>query len=295
MRSVFRFIAYFVVAFVGALLVAGLVGYLDSERKINATYDIAAAGLSIPTDAASITEGQRLVAIRGCADCHTADFGGGLFIDGGPLGTYYAANITPGQGSAVATYTADDWERAIRHGVAPDGRGILVMPSVDYDRLSDEDTARMIAYLQTIPAVDRVNPDSTVGPVGRLLIASGALPFAAALIDHSAPAPERVAAEVSPEFGAYVASSCTGCHTDSLAGGPIPGAQPGDPPAANLTPSGNPGKWTEEQFLETLKTGTTPEGKVLDPAVMPWPITAQMTETELKALWAYLQTLPPAG
>jgi mono/diheme cytochrome c family protein len=295
MRSVFRFIAYFVLAFMGALLVAGLVGYLESERKINATYDIAAAGLSIPTDTASITEGQRLVAIRGCPDCHTGDLGGGLFFDGGPMGTYHAANITPGQGSAVAAYTADDWERAIRHGVEPEGTGILLMPSNDYAGLSNEDTARMIAYLQTVPPVDRSVPDSTVGPLGRLLVGFGVFPLPASLIDHDAPPPERVTAEVSPAFGAYLATSCIGCHQPDFSGGPVPGAQPGDPPAANLTLSGNPGNWTEEQFIETLRTGITPEGRVLDPAQMPWPVGAQMTDVELKALWAYLQSLPPAG
>jgi mono/diheme cytochrome c family protein len=295
MRGIIRFILYFVAAFVVALLVAGLVGYVESESRINASYDIPDPGLTIPTDAAAVAEGARLVAIRGCADCHTTDYGGQLFIDGGPLGTYYATNITPGQGSAVAGFTPGDWERAIRHGVGADGRGLLVMPSFDYDRLSDEDTARMIAYLQTLPPVDRAHPESTVGPVGRLLIASGALPLAAAQIDHSAPTPARVVPEVSAAYGEYLVSTCTGCHTESLGGGLLPGAGPDDIPAANLTPSGNPGNWTEEQFITTLMTGRTPEGKQLDPAVMPWPVTAQMTETELKALWAYIRTVPPKG
>lgn len=294
MRTVLKFIGAFILAFIAALAIAVLVGYAESERVINQTYDISPAGLTVPTDAASIAEGERLVAIRGCSDCHGENMAGKLFIDGGPLGVFYTANLTTGQGSAVSGFTPDDWERAIRHGVKPDGRAVAIMPSYDYDQMSDEDVARIIAYLQTLPPVDNAQPPSKVGPLGRLLVANGSLPFAAAVIDHNAVAPKTVTPEVSVAYGEYLAATCTGCHTPTLGGGPLPGAQPGDTPSANLTPSGTPGNWTEEQFINTLRTGVTPEGKQLDPALMPWPIAAKMTETELKALWAYISQVPPA-
>jgi hypothetical protein len=64
--------------------------------------------------------------------------------------------------------------------------------------------------------------------------------------------------------------------------------------ASNLTPAGNLVAWDEDDFMSALRSGVTPEGKVMEPEVMPWPATAQMTDTELRALWAYLQSLPAA-
>ncbi len=87
---------------------------------------------------------------------------------------------------------------------------------------------------------------------------------------------------------------CMDCHRQNLAGGPIPGSLPGEPPAANLTSDGNLGHWTYEGFANALRTGVTPDGKVLDPSVMPWNNIRQMTDTELEAMWVYLQSLPPA-
>jgi hypothetical protein len=84
-----------------------------------------------------------------------------------------------------------------------------------------------------------------------------------------------------------------GCHGANFAGGPVPGSPPDAPEAANLTPAGNPGNWNQQDFLTAMRTGVTPEGKTLDPGVMPWPIANAMTETELEALWLYLRNLEP--
>lgn len=62
-----------------------------------------------------------------------------------------------------------------------------------------------------------------------------------------------------------------------------------------MTPSGDLGHWTFDDFATTVRTGQTPEGKVLDPSVMPWPIATRMTDVELEALWLYLQSLPTAA
>src|SRR5690606_10791069 len=134
-------------------------------------------------------------------------------------------------------------------------------------------------------------PEPKTGPLGTMLVATGQLPFAAALIDHTAPPMEDIEAAVSVEYGEYLATTCTGCHRPDFTGGPLPGAGPDDVPAANLTPAGNLGNWTQEAFIQTLRTGVTPEGKELDPTVMPWPITQQMSDDELAAVWLYLRRL----
>ncbi len=60
----------------------------------------------------------------------------------------------------------------------------------------------------------------------------------------------------------------------------------------NLTPGGNLSQWDEAKFIQTLRTGMTPEGKILDKQYMPWPNFLQMTDEDLGSLWAYLQSLP---
>ena len=64
---------------------------------------------------------------------------------------------------------------------------------------------------------------------------------------------------------------------------------------ANLTPDPETGlgKWTEEMFIQTMKTGRH-EGKgrpILPP--MPWFVVRNLTDEDIKSLFAYLQSLPP--
>ena len=53
----------------------------------------------------------------------------------------------------VSDYNEGDWVRAIRHGVNPKGHALLIMPSVDYNRMSDADFAALVAYTRSLPPV----------------------------------------------------------------------------------------------------------------------------------------------
>jgi mono/diheme cytochrome c family protein len=210
------------------------------------------------------------------------------------VGGFFGANLTSGQGGIGQTYTDLDWVRTIRHGIKPDGSPILVMPSMDYYNLSDEDLGDMIAYLKTIPPVDNFVESSYPGPLGRFLIVSGQINvISAEIINHTQPhpgAPERAA---TAEYGRYIASiTCVGCHNAAFSGGPIPGTPPDFPPAKNLTPGGDMGTWSEADFVRTLRTGMDPQGDILDPEYMPWPNFIQMTDEDLGALWAFFSYLP---
>ena len=64
--------------------------------------------------------------------------------------------------------------------------------------------------------------------------------------------------------------------------------------AANLTPDVTGlGGWTERQFIQTMRTGKhLGVGRAILPP-MPWPGVASLTDGDLKALFAYLQSLKP--
>jgi mono/diheme cytochrome c family protein len=276
------------------LAVALGAAFAVSETRLNKNYRVDPDTIVVSSNTETIAEGERLAKLRGCTDCHGADLGGQLMLADPAIGTIYASNLTAGEGGVGKYYDDNDYLRAIRHGVTPDGNGLLIMPSAEYFVLSDADAGALIAYINSLPAVDRVQPEPKIGPIGRVLFTLGQLPpLAAEIIDHSAPRPKAPVKAVNEQFGAYLATSCIGCHGNDFAGGPVPGSPPDALPAANLTPTGNLGNWTQEDFVSSMRTGVTPEGKTLDPGVMPWPIANAMTDVELEALWLYLSNLEP--
>lgn len=245
----------------------------------------------------AIERGRHLVNARyACIACHDANFGGGVMVDAFPIGSFLAPNVTLGTGTRTKDYTPRDWDRIVRHGVLPDGRP-AVMPSEDFQLMSDQELSDMVAYVRSLPAVDKTVAPSSFGPLGKFLAATGQMHFSASVIPNH-DAPHRVLpppAEVSVEFGKHLAGVCTGCHKPDFSGGPITGGDPGWPPARNLTPdaTGLAG-WTYEQFDTAIRTGRRPDGTGLRlPMVLVLPFMNNATDTERRALWAYLQTLPP--
>jgi len=154
--------------------------------------------------------------VLGCVDCHTRDLGGKRFIDS-EAGRLAASNLTHGAGGVGDVYADVDWVRAIRHGVRPTGKPLLVMPSAEL------------------------------------------------LIDHTAPVVAQPPS-VSVEYGQYLVASCTGCHQANFAGGPLPGQTEDSPPAANLTPAGRLSRWTEADFIQTIRSGVRADGTPINNA-----------------------------
>jgi cytochrome c553 len=293
--KVLKVLAYSAGSLVAFLVVATGAVYGISHYRIHRTHNVTVPPIVVPTDAASIERGRHFVTTRACADCHGADFGGHKVIDDPMAGLFYAANITHGVGGLPADYSDLDYVRAIRHGLARDGRGLALMPSQEYTNLSDEDLGSVIAYLKTLPPVDRPRGPIAPGPIIRLLVALGKVKLAAETIDHTATRVASVTPMISADYGKYLATTCTGCHGPNMSGGKIEGGPPDWPAAANLTAASALANWTETQFMQTLRTRKRPDGTELNP-VMPAAI-GQLSDLELKALWAYLKTLPatPTG
>ncbi|MBA4070418.1 MAG: cytochrome C [Gemmatimonas sp.] len=293
MKKILRAAAWAVGGVVVLVIVAGGTLYFVSQRRLDHRWTVAAHSVSIPTDSLALVRGKHMaVAISKCGDCHGADFGGAQFIDAPPVARLYATNLTRGNGGIGAAYTDLDWERAIRHAVRPNGDGLLFMPSLEYEWLSDEDLAAMIAYLKSVPPVDRESVPNSIGPIGRALYLKGDLVLVPAeQVNHDThPAPVPMA--VSVEYGRYLANvgGCTGCHGPGLSGGKIPGTPPDWKPASNLTPAGI-GHYAEEDFFRALREGIRPGNVPID-TLMPVRATKQMTDDEIRALWMYLKTVP---
>lgn len=283
------------VGFLG-LAVLGYGGlYFAASSQLAQTHTLEVAPIAIPDgDEDAIERGKYLVDhVMGCShsDCHRADMGGGHTIDQFPLGLVYAPNLTAGEGSVVKEYKAEDWVRTVRHGLKPDGTRAFIMPSEDYWSFPDSDIAAVVAYINSLPPVDRESKEHSLGPIGMLIAATEPV-FAWDKIDHSA---ERPQADRGPteEWGKVIVGACTGCHGHTLSGGMIPGADPSWPASRNLTPdeATGIGKWEYADFKKAMTTGVRPDGTQLHEA-MPYKAYAGMEEDDIEALWKYLRTLP---
>jgi mono/diheme cytochrome c family protein len=247
--------------------------------------------------ARAIERGRHLIETRyPCADCHGKDFSGNVMIDVPLIGRLFGPNLTAGRGSATAGYTAGDWDRIVRHGVGPD-RTPTAMPSESFQHMSDQELSDIVTYLRSVPAVDNEVAPVSIGPVGKLLIATGKIrPAYYRIAVHDQPHSSLPPAEEpSVDFGRHLAATCIGCHREDLAGGPIAGGDPNWVSAANLTPHPDGlGDWTAAQFAAAMRRGIRPDGtRLLTPMAELVAYTAGMSDVEIEALWVYLQSLPP--
>jgi mono/diheme cytochrome c family protein len=282
-------VALLVVVGIGLVLAANLL----FERKRERVIKLDIKTIPVVADAAALERGKYLFMSRGCGDCHAANGTGRAFINE-PGGGFYvrSPNITPA--GVVTKYTEQDWVRAIRHGVNPQGRPLFIMPSEDYNRFTDQDVAALIAYARSLPAVRGGSAELRVPLLVKALYAVGVVKDSAEKIDHSLPPATPVPEGVTPEHGKYVANLCIGCHGEGLSGGKIPGGPPDWPAASNLTP----GEGTvmliydsADKMKAMFRSGKRPGGSAV--AVMPFATLREINDTDVAALYAYLKQLPP--
>ncbi|MGA2135352.1 MAG: c-type cytochrome [Bryobacteraceae bacterium] len=256
-----------------------------------------------------LRRGEYLVrAVINCMGCHskydeTADppvlvskEGAGAVLYEDASVRVIAANITSDPETGLGRWSDDAIARAIREGIGLDGSALIpIMPYEHFRHLSDEDLASVVVFLRSLAPVHSDLPPSK-------------LPFLIARLVQAAPHPVT---EPVPEpdlstparRGAYLAemAHCTGCHTPL---GPPPRFQPiagmemsgGSPmaegvSAANLTPDASGIVYYDEAlFIQTIRTGYVGARKLKH---MPWWTFRNMTDEDLKAVFAYLRTLRP--
>lgn len=292
MKKIAKWIGILLGLLVGILVLAIAAVFLITNSRINKTYHIPLEKIAVPAGAEAIGNGEHVATIRACNGCHGPNLGGDTLIEDPAIGSFYPANLTTGRGGVLSHYSDAQIARAVRHGVGYDNKPLLFMPAHEFNVLSDEDMGAIIAYIRAQPPVDNELPESKPGPLARVLYLTGEFPLLPVeLIDHGSPRPPAPEPGVTVAYGEYLAVICQGCHRPDFAGGPIPGAPPDLPPALNLTPGGELARWTEADFITTIRTGITPSGRALDP-LMPAQQFAKMTDDELKAVWLFLQSLP---
>jgi mono/diheme cytochrome c family protein len=128
----------------------------------------AAAPAPVAFERATIERGRALALLGNCNACHTAE-GGRTFAGGRPLatpfGTIYSTNITPEAQTGIGRWSGDDFRRAMREGVAPDGRQLYpVFPYDHFALMSDADIDAVYAYLMTRAPLQATPPRNALRP-----------------------------------------------------------------------------------------------------------------------------------
>jgi cytochrome c553 len=265
----------------------------------------------IPSDATALTARGEYIArsVAVCGGCHAADpkrdvdgpLSGGTEFQNWRFGTARASNLTSDAATGLGTWSEAEIVRALRNGQRKDGRLLVpVMPYEWFHEMSDDDAFAVARYLKSLPPVHnevRQSPNF-VFKLGKLLFLAPKPPI-------SVSAPPRGA---TAEYGGYLtqhAGLCADCHSPRsgilsapdksrlFAGVPHP---PKDFPAnpSNLTPdtATGIGRWSEADFLQTMRTGVNPTGASLHP-FMPWRELRRMSDEDLRAMYRYLRTLQP--
>jgi len=221
---------------------------------------------------AQITPDQLTVAARhasGCTGCHSSTGnlpldGGNQNLLGGPIGSLYGPNLTPG--GRLKDWTDGEVLRAIREGVDRDGHPLIIMPSDAFHALSDSDAQGLVAFLRSQPAANHPTPPRDLSLMGMALVGAGLFPTAEQ--PHIAQPQTAPPLGVTPQYGQYLVETtgCGACH-----GATLEGRQPGGfgPPAGpNLRALVR--TWQDAAFVSFFRTGVDPNGRSIDTQVMPW-------------------------
>jgi mono/diheme cytochrome c family protein len=287
----------------------GVVTRLRATRSIDAPYP----NIHASKEPAVIERGRYLVeGPAHCGECHgavdpPASSRVGRPLIGGqefklPVGTFRVPNITADVETGIGGVSDQALARMIRYGVKPDGQAAL--PFMPYADLSDGDLTAIISYLRTQQPVRHAVPEHDVNPLGRIVQAYVLAP--------KGPSPDfrnLVTPEPTPAYGKYIThniGNCVMCHTkvDMRTGafeGPMFGGGAeheavGNPAKKFVTPNLTPDPrwgwlqgWDENAFVARFHAG-----RVHGDSPMPWERFQSMTDDDLRAIYRYFQTLPPA-
>lgn len=265
----------------------------------------AATAAESPTD-----RGEYVARLGNCVSCHTIPnappFSGGLKM-ATPLGAIYTTNITPDKETGIGNYTLEDFDKAMRHGVAKSGHRLYpAMPYPSYAKMNEEDMKALYDFFMksVAPAKVENKPSEIPFPLNMRW------PLAIWNIVFADDKRYEAKADQSPAWnrGAYLVQGlghCGACHTPRglafnekgynekddqfLIGAPLDNWS-----ASNLRQDINTGlgSWTLEDTKEFLHTGHNRFGTAF--GTMTEVIndsTQYMTDEDVTAMATYLHSL----
>lgn len=267
-----------------------IVFYLIGRSRLNDAPFVAAQPVLIPAEAEAIVRGEQLAALSSCGWCHGADLSGRVVEDRASIGSIPAPNLTPA--GVGGSYSHVAWERAIRHGVAADGRTLVIMPSHHYGSYNNDDLGALIAYLKSVPPVPDALPERRINFPGTIILGILAYPnWGVVSVDHARVGRNPVPVGETADYGRYLVEigTCGSCHMNNLTGNSDPNL---GPVAPNITPAGVLQGWSEVDFFMVMQTGHNPSNPQIgaETASLNY---SHLSDLETHAIWLYLNSLRP--
>jgi mono/diheme cytochrome c family protein len=281
MGKMLRWMGYGLAGLATVVVFVTLGAYAASEAMVRWPQAKAPVHLVASHGPEAVARGARIAKVYGCHDCHGADLTGRLFFDEMPVARMSGPNLS----RRLAHQSDEDVARAIRTGVAADGRSLWIMPSDAFSRLTDGETADLIAYLRTFPAKGEDKPVKQLGPVGRIGVLIGKFRSAPAVLKREG---DVEPADLGPQYaeGRSLTRACIECHGLNLKGGAATGAP-------DLTVAG---AYDLGDFKRLLRTGVAAGDRRL--GLMSEAAPARFTafsDQEIEALHAYLRARADKG
>ena len=287
LRRILRFAGYTLGAVIGLFLLALLVVFVWSEAILRRHYEAKPQPL-VAAPPGLVAQGYRLARIHGCLSCHGEGLAGNDVMDVPIVGDIIAPNLP-----RLARQRSDEeLTIAIRQGIAPGGRGLLVMTSAVHARMPPEETAALIAWIRSLPVTRGEEKPFRLSMLGRLMLVLGDFRLQPIAVEQYR---QQMPADVGPGFARgrrLAASVCAECHGPDLAGGPAPMADtnPSFGRDYNLPPSLDiVGAYDLAAFKRLLRTGVPPNGRNLG---MMTSVARRdfryFTDAEIEALHRYL-------
>ncbi len=277
MRKALRWAGIGVGGLIALLIVAAIVVFAWSQVILRRHYSPAPETLPAPS-AAEMAEAPRLARVLGCLSCHGEGLRGKLMFDAPGVAKVFAPNITD-----VAAKASDQQLAAgIRQGIGHDGRPLFIMPSPMYSRLTDRETASLVAWIRTLPKAPGQTKGLSAGPIGRLGLVLGSFrPAPEVVAEYRTQAPIALGAEHEPARH-MAATNCAECHGPALMGG---SAGP-DEKAPDLRVAAG---YDAAQFRTQIRTGRPPSGRDLGlMSEVSRNDFSHLTDAEIDSLYAYL-------
>lgn len=258
--------------------------------------------------AEDIARGKALTEAGGCAACHTADpakpFAGGKRIDT-PFGGVYSANLTPDRDTGLGAWSDDDFYRALRFGVAPDGsRYYPAFPYPNFTKLTRQDIAAIRAYLATLtPVKNAPRAPELRWPLNYRVVMRGWnwLYFKPGII---MPDQQKSAEWNRGRYLVEGAGHCGACHTpkntfgadkrdQALGGNLVQGILA---PRLDAAPNSGLKSWSVEDiatYLQSGRNGKSHAGDLM--AKVAVNSTTKTSDADARAIAVYLKDLPAAA
>ncbi|HEX2608520.1 MAG TPA: c-type cytochrome [Flavisolibacter sp.] len=307
-----KFLRYFLMLVLLLVVLAALGAVFISVRGIP-SYKAEKINLHVDPTPARIVQGEKLASML-CKSCHfndqTGKFTGRELNEVTQFGTIYSRNITRDKAHGIGQWTDGELAYLFRTGIRPDGTYLPpYMPKLVH--LSDEDLYSIIAFLRSdhpwVAADTTRQPGTKPSFLTKFLTNAKIMkPFPYPKAPIPQPDTNNMVA-----WGKYIALGqleCYSCHSRDFAkndyftpensegffggGNEMIGMDGKKFASLNITldEESGIGKWSEDDFVKAVRFAQVPNGQ--PPLRLPMQPYMNLTEKEVRAIYAYLKTVP---